>query len=336
MNQSKFKKVSANAVKLSIVLLLLYFLSQKGLLSLSELQRTLEFPSLLALALLSSTLGMILGIYRWRLLLRGQDIELGWRRTVQLTLIGNFFNLALPGAVSGDLVKAFYIAREFPGKRGLAFGSILFDRIVGVSGLVLVSSLAMLIGYRSLHENHVFQAIQWFVFASGSGVLLFFLYLFFMPENYDPVRNSLEALQRRFGGAASLARIYEGVRNYHHHRWMVLESLLVSCVIHVFAASNCVLFTLALEGAGSDLQWIALYALAPLGLLATAVPLAPAGVGTGHAAFSWLYLLLGYKAGANVFSLFVVFQILWGIIGGLVYLRFKSEIPKTVFTAHHA
>jgi hypothetical protein len=147
------------------------------------------------------------------------------------------------------------------------------------------------------------------------------------------VRAALDALHVRFGKIASLARIYEGVRNYHRHRWMTLESLLVSCAIHVLSASCCLLFTMALEpGDTQSIPYLGLYALAPLGLLATAIPLAPAGVGTGHAAFGWLFMLLGYKSGANVFSLMVVYQILWSFIGGLVYLRFRSEIPRAAFS----
>jgi uncharacterized protein (TIRG00374 family) len=333
MSRMTVRNVSTLVAKLAIVVLLLAFLAQKGLLSLSELKKVLASPPILLGAFVLSAASTVLGIHRWRVLLRGQDIHLSWRRTIQLSLIGNFFNLALPGAVSGDLVKAFYIAREHPGKRGHAFGSILFDRIVGVSGLVLVSAMAMMIGYRALHENQVFQAVQWFVLVLGLGVVAFFSYLFFLPERHDPVRTILESLQQRFGRIASLARIYEGLRNYHRHRWMSLESLLVSCIIHVLAASSCVLFTIALEPESSQaIPYLALYALAPLGLLATAIPLAPAGVGTGHAAFGWLFLLIGFKSGANVFSLMVVYQIFWSFIGGLVYLRFKSEIPQNVFS----
>jgi len=124
----RLRNLFALGAKLAIVALLLAFLAQKGLLSISELKRALSSPKLLLGALALSTASTLLGVHRWRVLLRGQEISLSWSKTLQLSLIGNFFNLALPGAVSGDLVKAFYIAREHPGKRGHAFGSILFDR----------------------------------------------------------------------------------------------------------------------------------------------------------------------------------------------------------------
>lgn len=106
---------------------------------------------------------------------------------------------------------------------------------------------------------------------------------------------------------------------------MVASSLALSCVIHTLAASSCMIFFKVLDGAAID-PW-GIFVVVPLGLLVTAVPVAPAGVGTGHAAFSWLFLLLGSSAGANIFSLFVVFQLFVGAIGGWVYLRYRSEIP---------
>ena len=124
---------------------------------------------------------------------------------------------------------------------------------------------------------------------------------------------------------SSINRIYNGIRAYKQHAAITFYSLLVSCVIHIFAASSCILFAAALEGPKKKLPFVAFYALAPLGLLTTAVPIAPAGVGTGHAAFSWLFLLMGYQSGANVFSLFVIYQLLWGALGGFVYLRYKSN-----------
>jgi len=321
-----FKKKLGLIAKLLLVVLLLGFLTKKGLLSLSELHKIFDHPTLLALVILGTTINTVIGISRWQILLKAQGIQLDWLKTARLNLIGGFFNLALPGAVSGDLVKAFYIAREFPGKRGHVFGSILFDRIVGVAGLVIVATVAMVMGYGPLHEHHVFQAVQGFVLLAFSGMVAFFGLIFFVPDSLDPVTRILRRASSRVRQAGSLLRIYEGVRNYHSHRSMVASSLALSCVIHAVAASSCMIFFRVLDGAAID-PW-GIFVVVPLGLLVTAVPVAPAGVGTGHAAFSWLFLLLGSSAGANIFSLLVVFQLFVGAIGGWVYLRYRAEIPN--------
>ena len=325
MNKNHKKNLGL-LLKFTLVALLLVFLAKKGLLSVEEMKKILTHPKALSVALGASILNTVIGISRWQLLLKAQGIHLSWIKTARLNLIGGFFNLALPGAVSGDLVKAFYIAREHAGKRGHVFGSILFDRVVGVSGLVIVATVAMLLGFGPLHENQVFQTLQSMVLFAFISVALFYLSLFFIPTSKDPILTLLRKLERTLPKVASLTRIYEGVRNYHPYRKMVLASLALSCVIHFFASYSCLQFFEVLDG--SPISAWGIFVAVPLGLLVTAVPIAPAGVGTGHAAFSWLFMLLGSQAGANVFSLFVIFQLLFGAIGGLIYLQYRAEIPQ--------
>ena len=54
-------------------------------------------------------------IYRWYYLLRAVGVPATYWESVRLSYIGFFFNSAVPGLTGGDLVKAFYIARQSPG-----------------------------------------------------------------------------------------------------------------------------------------------------------------------------------------------------------------------------
>src|SRR5690242_16977115 len=107
-------------------------------------------------------------------------------KAFQLTMIGNFFNIALPGAVSGDFVKAFYVGKEIRGQRARAFGSILFDRVAGLSALVLVSALATILGYPRYNGTRMFSAILPMVTIAGACVIAFYGYLFLVREKHDP------------------------------------------------------------------------------------------------------------------------------------------------------
>ena len=128
-----------------------------------------------------------MGIFRWNWLLKAQSIHLPLRRVAQLTFIGGFFNIALPGAVSGDFVKAFYVGREIPGQRARAFASILFDRVAGVSALVLVSAVAMLLAHASDSAPQLFAPVQFSVILGAVCVIVFYAYLFLVKERHDPV-----------------------------------------------------------------------------------------------------------------------------------------------------
>jgi uncharacterized membrane protein YbhN (UPF0104 family) len=78
----------------------------------------------------------------------------------------------------------------------------------------------------------------------------------------------------------------------------------------------------------TQLTYTQVYGSAPLGFLVTTIPVAPAGVGTGHAAFLFLLQTVGSQRGADIFTLFALAQFFTGGIGGLVYLRFKAREPQ--------
>lgn len=322
------------AFKFLLVAGLLYFLTQKGFISLRDTGRAFTRWDVLAPALFVLFLNLFLGAIRWQWLLQAQGIHLPIARTLQLNFIGNFFNIALPGAVSGDFVKAFYIGREVAGKRGRAFGAILFDRVAGLSALVLLSAGALVFGGPEHIERNVRLATKPFILAAAFCVVLFYGYLFLVREHHDPVLRILKMLEHRSMKFGSFVRIYEGLRHYHAHRWTVLKVLLLSLAIHMMVGWSCLQFATALGE--EHLRLYPLYVVVPLGLLVTAIPVAPAGVGTGHYAFAYFFQLIGAARGADVFTLFALTNLFFGALGGLVYLRFRSHEPKPDMQASEA
>jgi uncharacterized protein (TIRG00374 family) len=315
--------------KFALAAALFYFLGSKGLISLEATKKAFSRTDRIVPAMLAIIATNLIGVVRWQWLLRAQNIRIPLARTFQLTFIGNFFNLALPGAISGDFVKAFYVARETHVTRGHVFGTILMDRIIGVSALVLVSATALALNFTRFWA--IFSHIQAIVIFAASGALAFFTYLFVVGEHRDPLLGFLKSFERRSPKAGSLTRIYEGVRHYHHHRGVVARALLASFAIHVLVCFACVCFADALGDAIHPS--LGVYVVTPMGLLVTAVPVTPAGVGTGHVAFGYLFQLLGSRRGADVFSLMILTQLLSGAVGGLIYLRFRSHEPKPDFSS---
>ncbi|MBR5604856.1 MAG: flippase-like domain-containing protein, partial [Verrucomicrobia bacterium] len=69
---------------------------------------TLIRPLSFFLSLLSVGATVLLGAWRWHILLEAQGICVVFRRTFQITMIGQFFNSFLLGSTGGDLLKAYY------------------------------------------------------------------------------------------------------------------------------------------------------------------------------------------------------------------------------------
>lgn len=321
---SRTRSRMITAFKVIFVTALLWFLIKNGFISPQAIFQALQQWQKILPAVIGFFFTMVLGVFRWQWLLEAQNIRLPWLRTFQLTLIGNFFNIALPGAVSGDFVKAFYIGQEMPGQRSRAFGSILFDRVAGLSALVMVSAVALFFQFRRYTHTPLMAAIGLFITVAAICVVVFYAYLFLVRERHDLVLFLLRKLEKKVPISGSLVRVYESLRHYHNHRITILKVLLISCAIHLTVGWCCLTFAQALDPT-NPLSLAAAYIVVPLGLLVTAVPVAPAGVGTGNVAFLYFFEKIGSSRGADIYSLVAMTNILIGCLGAIVYFQFRGS-----------
>ena len=95
--------------------------------------------------------GLFLGMVRWRLLLRAYGaIDLpSWPRIAHLYLVGHFYNTYAPGGVGGDVIRGVAGRKAF-GELDLASATsgvavVFIERVIGVSGLLILATGAYLI-----------------------------------------------------------------------------------------------------------------------------------------------------------------------------------------------
>ena len=81
----------------------------------------------LSLACMGATLGF--GVWRWRMVLRVHGLHLTFGRALRISLIAQFFNAFLLGSTGGDLMKAYYAARQTDHKKTEAVVTVLADRL---------------------------------------------------------------------------------------------------------------------------------------------------------------------------------------------------------------
>ncbi len=122
-----------------------------GMLDLSSLY-ILAKPKYFIPAMTLVFLTIFLNNMRWTVLLRTNDFNVSYKQTLPLTLIGIFFNFALPSGVGGDLVKGYYLLKRSVGKKTVAATTLLMDRIIGMYGLLLLATAVMLVDYPTLRN----------------------------------------------------------------------------------------------------------------------------------------------------------------------------------------
>src|SRR5690606_12164057 len=124
------KKLLINIIKFLIAGGLIVWLIRSGKLDLSLLTDLISFPLAIILAISLQLLNYLLVSWRWRLIIASRSlVTLPLKEILKINWIGQFFSSVLPGSVSGDLVKLFYIQSIDQNlSKKFVFASILIDR----------------------------------------------------------------------------------------------------------------------------------------------------------------------------------------------------------------
>jgi uncharacterized protein (TIRG00374 family) len=320
------RRVLVPLLKLSIAAALITWLVVQGKLDFRQLRIFIDDPNALLLNvatwLISATL---LGALRWWVLLRGQGLSVPYFRTVCLQLIGFFFNTAMPGAVGGDIVKAIYVVREQKAEsKAPAMVTVLLDRVVGLVGLFLMAGVAVVANLELAVGSPAIAGLSSFVGFGCLAVLAGAVVVFFPHrEGRDPIAL---LLRRNLPGFAVVRKMYVAVRSYRHQPKRLAVAVAITVVSQTLALFYGLYITSKLTGFTPDLPTYA--TIYPIGVLATALPLAPGGMGVGHLAFERLYALVGWTGGSGVFNVIVLGNLALNMLGFIPYIFYRSKLPN--------
>jgi len=166
-----------------------------------------------------------LQIVRWGLLMACRGLPAPPARVAKLYMVGAFFNTFMPGMTGGDVIKAYYAARD-SSRRAATVISILVDRTVGMIALVLLALIASLVINLPEPFAPTVRAI-WIV----AGVVLAGAAVYLTPW----LRRGLGItwLMNRMHEAHLLRRIDDAIYAYRGHRWAVLGGLGLSVIAHI-------------------------------------------------------------------------------------------------------
>lgn len=308
--------------KFGLSFAILFYMIKTGRLDLAVVGRVFSDLSVLGSCIFLVFTATLVSLYRWSLLLRGQGLIYPFTDVIRYGMIGAFFNTTMPGAVSGDLIKAWYVISDSKGKKTPVFASILLDRVMGVFGLVLVSASSLAFAESTIWDRPQIAQLSIIVILLALAVLAFLLLTFFAEGGpLGMIRRRIDLFEKYSIGRVFL-QAFDSWLLYGKSPWLLVKATSLSMITHCFVVVVSILAAKALGDNSMSLSQFLL--LAPLGLLATAIPIAPAGLGVGHAAFGALFGLAGSKSGAEIFTLLVTIQIFINLFGVFFYLRSKK------------
>ena len=322
------------AVGITLAAFLIYFvLSRNDVDFAAELRRCI-LP-LLAIPFGAYFLVIGTAAYRWHLLLKVQGIDLPARELISLTMIGTFFSLAIPGTVSGDLVKMAFLTPHVRDRMGEAMLTIMLDRIFGIFGLFIVALLSALLSLRFLLDAAATIQLATVIVGSGSiaGMMAILAVRFRERlEGLPGVRHAITAGARHLPLRITnvVGRLSTALNLYRRRSGIVAVAVLLSVGTHsVFAASVFVIGKSFREEAVALPQ----YFLATLVANTIAsIPLTPAGLGGRDLVLAAFLDAAGAdaaKAGIIPAMLSIVIASV-SLTGGFFFITYKFRRPEVV------
>ena len=235
--------------------------------------------------------------------------------------------------MSAEICSKQYFSHSVrPGKRVAAVASVVVDRGVGLYGLLLLGSLALLIqDSTSLDVEADAQMKQIKIAAAilatlGTAALAFLVFGGKVVDRLIGWGSGMPMI----GGIVK--KVGPPLRMFHNHPIAFAASVIMSMAVHAGLTTSLYLIAKSLYGSVPTLQEH--FIIVPIGMLAAALPIAPAGLGVFEAAIEWLYDLIPANptdaSGVTVALVFEIVKLIMAMIGTMFYWTAGKEVHESI------
>jgi hypothetical protein len=282
-------------------------------------------PGWLALSVALWGLTIVLGAWRWWIVLRSQGLDPGFRRTLEISFVAHFFNSFLLGSTGGDVLKAYYAARVTRQLKTEAVTSVLIDRVLGLFTMLAFSAVMLLpnLSLVRAHNRTLALATTILAMTGAAGILLLVSLRGGLSQVVPGARNWI----RRLPKADVLERGLAACRTLGRKKSLLAQTLAVSILLTV----TCVFQLQTLVwGYGDQASLTPMFLIVPAVICVSALPLTPNGLGVRD--YLYLYLLslpeIGINSDTAVAISLVAYaaSLVWSVLGGILYVFMRREI----------
>jgi uncharacterized protein (TIRG00374 family) len=325
MSKAKLKNHLMTLAKVLFALVLLYFVFGTGKIEVNKLQQLFN-PALGIPLVLVLSLNIFLGSERWRIILKSQGLIASPIEALKLTLIGSFFNFAIPGGVGGDLVKGFYFVKQNVHARLRSAITILIDRLLGLFTMTLMGVIALFAYPELVQERWEMQVIATALLGIFAVFCLLWAFVF-SKRLHDSKFNQefLKLLEK----TPPIKSAYQSLSFYRHHKDVFFKAIGLSLLTQTIAVGAFIWIGYVMQ---YEVSLSAYFFAVPVGFIITSIPISPAGIGVGQAAFYFLFNLAHHAPtdlGPISISMIQVTTFILSLAGAFFYIRFSRTQKAT-------
>jgi glycosyltransferase 2 family protein len=257
-------------------------------------------------------IGICLAASRWHQILNGLGIEVTWWHALCMYFSGIFYSVILPGVLGGDVVRAGLCAATTRGSMSKIFISVGLERILGIFGLTLLGSAAVICLNHDFRDALGTEVNLICPILAACMVLVFGILHFFLPF--------ITSLSKRYTGwgaqwLALLTSLAAPIRTLSPR--LLITTLLLGTA---FQASEILVFIIFSKYLQIDVPPILFFAVVPIVYIATVLPVSLGGIGVREGVLVWLLTKVGGDASDAVLLAFLIYlnRVIVSLIGGII------------------
>jgi glycosyltransferase 2 family protein len=264
---------------ISIFLYLIYSVGISSIFSiLLRLNAAYLFYALLVMALC-----FLIQNLRWKVLLSGQKIEMGFWHLMKLFMIGTFYGTVTPGKI-GTFVRIKYVMQKTGKDTGECSVSMVLEKLLDFMVLSVLSIIGLLLLYSQISADLMSALLLSLV---GFSVLLFLLL-------YEPTSRRIMRTLWRFAVPGSMKKGARKAFNSFFSSMISPRGLAVPVVLS-FVSWLSLYFAAYLMAIslGISVPYHALIVVLPISTMIGMIPITVGGFGTREASWIFLFSIFG-------------------------------------------
>lgn len=257
---------------------------------------------------------MIIGSVRWSFLLLDKPKLKDFVLFVKANYIGVFYSLFLSSSVGGDLLKWLPLIKRYPQlTKAKIASSVLIDRIVGLSALVIIAFVAIVIG--GFIGFNFPDLLFWLFLGLFLGMVVFYIMIYSL--DFEKILGKYAFLRR-------LLQVVDVLKKENKRRLLI--GLIISLLGQPIWISTTWIISSIL---GVGMSFLSVFIFMPTINLILTLPISVAGFGARENLFVYFFLQTGISS-EKILLVSMYSGIIWvlnAVLGGLMILfsNLKSE-----------
>jgi uncharacterized protein (TIRG00374 family) len=229
------------------------------------------------------------------------------------------------GATGGDVMKAWYVARETHHKKAEAVATVIVDRVIGLLVLFVIALVMMLAFWHRVYDDARLRTFTVFtlVFVLSTVTITALSFWKGLADKLPGLRALLERLPKY----ETMRRMVEACRVYASHPVVLGKTAAITVAVHGFSmlAIVCIGKGLGLTSASVTDYFLYL----PIVNSISAIPITISGFGVREGMYVTMFSRVGVPgAAALALSLLGYFaNLFWSLVGAPFYIMHRNELP---------